>query len=663
MLLRRMFSRKSTDKTNHTVQCNGHNSHCRKMRRSSSGEETPSATFIQLTPLWEHIIRTKTLPADMDEREMFIEFGERLRDPEWQVRQHALKVLVDVLHVMKSDADAYFQPLLRPLVENLGHSAPAIRKGSLDVLKAYMTETQRPEAAIGDIVGLGLEQKKCFEEADSRVCVGVMLSLPSIIYTSLGTVKHEHIVRTAIDALAKKMIQASYQEVALKVLLRIREMVGVRAFSAHIAHGAYRDFELLCNVYGLPGTPPDKQLDPSIELYRPQAAAESAGVWTPSHTAGDSKGKIVRTELCWADQNDTETSADEVIANIKCTNFVGSAAKESRAASAKSADKDRFILETEIKVQDTAMTMRIFETRCNSSGNEAPSELSEDDRVAEHHHNGFIRILSDSEADESAAMSKVAELSRTTAKRVTFGGEIVKMRTPDSDSVLQSDNDEAQKRTAAPPTAADDNQIFLMATSTALKDAKNDRHGGHLLSVGRPRTAGLLGLHSTDTSRASDRARHKSASPTGRPRRYSYSSDEPIVSPKPAHKGIEVLHNLQKRSPTVSPSRTKHNLLFADDAAERHKSPVHSARESAQAETGVERPGSVGDVQNTAPDTNNDGNGHKSWMDLCLVDEMCLRNVHSQVSMGFFVFRCGAYATGPAKAADSRVAPFKCQKK
>lgn len=640
MLLRRMFSRKSTDKTNITIQCNGNNSHCRKMRRSSSSEESPSATFIQLTPLWEHIIRTKTLPADMDEREMFIEFGERLRDPEWQVRQHALKVLVDVLLVMKSDADAYFQPLLRPLVENLGHSAPAIRKGSLDVLKVYMTETKRPEAAIGDIVGLGLEQKKCFEEADSRVCVGVMLSLPSIIYTSLGTAKHEHIVRTAIDALAKKMIQASYQEVALKVLLRIREMIGVRAFSAHIAHGAYRDFELLCNVYGLPGTPPDKQADPSVELYRPQAATESVGVWTPSHTAGDSKGKIVRTELCWADQNDTETSADEVIANIKCTSFVGSAGKESRApapcASSGKPDKDRFILETEIKVQDTAMTMRIFETRCNSSGNEAPSELSEDDRAAEHHHNGFIRILSDSEVDESGAGSKVPESTRTTAKRVTFGGEIVKMRTPDSDSVLQSDNDEAQKRTAAPPTT-DDNQIFLMATSNALKDAKNDRHGGNLLSVGRPRTAGgLLGVHSTDTSKANDRARHKSASPTGRPRRYSYSSDEPIVSPKAAHKGIEVLHNLQKRSPTVSPSRTKHNLLFADDAADGQKGPVHSARESAQAETGNERPGSVGDVQNTARVTNNDGNGHKSWMDLCLVDEMCLRNVHSQVSMGFF---------------------------
>lgn len=638
MLLRRMFSRKSTDKNNVTIQCNANNSNYRKMRRSSSNEENQSAAFIQLTPLWEHIIRTKTLPANMDENEMFIEFGERLRDPEWQVRQHALKVLVDVLIVMKSDADAYFQPLLRPLVENLGHSAPAIRKGSLDVLKVYMTETNKPEAAITDIVTLGLEQKKCFEESDSRVCVGVMLSLPSIIYTSLGTVKHDFIVRTAIEALAKKMIQASYQEIALKVLLRIREMIGVREFSAHIAHGAYRDFELLCNVYGLPGTPPDKQTDPSIELYRPQVATESVGVWTPNHSAGESKGKIVRTELCWADQNDTETSADEVITNIKCSNYIGSATKELRSqpscASSAKPDKDRFILETEIKVKDTAMTMRIFETHCNSSGNEAPSELSEDDPPGEFHHNGFIRILTDSEVDESNVPSKVPESSKMTAKRVTFGGEIVKLRTPDSDSVLQSDNDEAQKLTI--PLTIDDNQIFLMATSNAMKDAKNERKSSNTLTVDRPRTAGLLGAHLTDTNRLNDKARHKSASPTGRPRRYSYSSDEPIVSPKVAHKGIEVLHNLQKRSPTVSPSRIKHNLLFADETAEPQKSPVHSIGESAQAETNNEQPGRVGSMQNTESDMNNDVNSHKSWMDLCLVDDICLRNVHSQVSIRVF---------------------------
>lgn len=602
------------------------------MRRGSvSSEEKPSATFIQLTPLWEHIIRTKTLPANIDQNEMFIEFGERLRDPEWQVRQHALKVLVDVLIVMKSHSDQYFQPLIQPLVENLGHSAPAIRKGSLDVLKVYMSETSKPESTITDIIGLGLHQKKCFEEFDSRVCVGVMLSLPSIIYTSLGTMKHDFIVRAAIEALSKKMIQASYQEIALKVLLRIREMIGVREFSAHIAHGAYRDFELLCNVYGLPATP-DKQTDPSIELYRPQMPNESLCVWTPNHSSNDTKSKIVRTELGW-DHKDTETSADEDNINTSGGNYIAATGKESRSQSSTSCDKDRFILETEIKVEDTAMTMRIFETNCNSSGNEAPSEFSEDDRAAEFQHNGFIRILTDSELDESNDAPKGSEVSRATAKRVTFGGEIVKMRTPDSDSVLQSDTDDTQKRLPQPPQM-DGSQIFLIVNPNEKQKSITENNSSNLLVVGRPQTASLLmSTHTADNHKMNERARYKSASPTGRPRRFSYSSDEPIVSPKAPHKGIEVLHNLQKRSPSVSPSRTKHNSHAANQMNE-PQNHLHPDKESEQIASNEERRESMAEIniRNIESDLKGDTNSNKSWMDLCLVDDICLRNVHSEVS-------------------------------
>src|ERR1700761_6333509 len=36
------------------------------------------------------------------------------------------------------------------------------------------------------------------------------------------------------------------------MFFRIRQMIGSREFSEHIAHGEHREFELLCNVYGLP---------------------------------------------------------------------------------------------------------------------------------------------------------------------------------------------------------------------------------------------------------------------------------------------------------------------------------------------------------------------------------------------------------------------------
>lgn len=147
MFFRRVFSRKDhgdDDDDDDMQQTNvdtqslhlsnpAHSSPYRSQRRSSipydekQQRSSSLSSAIQLTPLWETIIRTKRLPDKMNVSLMFDEFAERLRDPEWQVRQHALKVLIDVLIVMSDRSDQYFQPLICPLVENLGHSAPAIR--------------------------------------------------------------------------------------------------------------------------------------------------------------------------------------------------------------------------------------------------------------------------------------------------------------------------------------------------------------------------------------------------------------------------------------------------------------------------------------------------------------------------------------------------------
>lgn len=257
MFFRRVFSRKehsapSTSrydlvaKSTDTVQ----KSPKRSVRKSSSDDKR-GLSVLQLTPLWEHIIRTKSLPNNVCERRIFEEFAERLHDPEWQVRQHALRVLVDVLIVIGPQSDQYFQLVLYPLIENLCHAAPAVRKGALDALKVYMAETMMIESVLLQIIDLGMERKTIEENYGGRLCVGTMLALPAIVHPCLNTNKQVFVLRTVIDALTNKMLLMPYQEVALKVLLRIREMIGAREFSEYIAHGAYREFELLCNVYGL----------------------------------------------------------------------------------------------------------------------------------------------------------------------------------------------------------------------------------------------------------------------------------------------------------------------------------------------------------------------------------------------------------------------------
>ncbi|XP_014210100.1 uncharacterized protein LOC106640541 [Copidosoma floridanum] len=43
-----------------------------------------SHSGVQLTPLWEYVVRTKKFPKDTNVEAVFDEILERLRDPEWE---------------------------------------------------------------------------------------------------------------------------------------------------------------------------------------------------------------------------------------------------------------------------------------------------------------------------------------------------------------------------------------------------------------------------------------------------------------------------------------------------------------------------------------------------------------------------------------------------
>lgn len=97
---------------------------------SSSSSDKRNNVSLQLTPLWEHVVRTQSLPEGVELQQIFLELSDRLRDPEWEVRQHALRVLIDVIPVITPDRlDEKVAIILNDLIENLGHPAPAVRKG------------------------------------------------------------------------------------------------------------------------------------------------------------------------------------------------------------------------------------------------------------------------------------------------------------------------------------------------------------------------------------------------------------------------------------------------------------------------------------------------------------------------------------------------------
>lgn len=212
----------------------------------SSSSSRPHSV-LQLTPLWEHIIRTRSLPAHLSSADLFGEFADRLRDPEWQVRQHALRVLVDVLAVLNGggaadpDRDAHeFEVLVRPLVENLGHAAPAIRRGALNVLRAYMRHARRPHDVLGEAIRIGMQRQPPGDAAGgavaSRLCAGVMLALPALVQTQRGRQRagaRRILAQMAVRALAERMAEITYQVCGLDVCHTSVHILHLSPFCVH----------------------------------------------------------------------------------------------------------------------------------------------------------------------------------------------------------------------------------------------------------------------------------------------------------------------------------------------------------------------------------------------------------------------------------------------
>lgn len=511
-----------------------------KRRASIEEKQSRGLSVLQLTPLWEHIIRTNSMPRSVVLSDVFEEFFERLHDPEWQVRQHALRVLVDVLIVMGQGADYHIQNLVHPLVDNLGHIAPAVRKGALDALRVYVAQTAMPETVMLDIMTYGME-RPAKDPFSGRMTVAVMLALPALILPILITPKRAYVVKAVMDALADKMVKITYQEIALKILLKIKEMVGPNEFAEQMPQNIKKDFDLLCKVYGLPKE--SGFHDVNIDMHVPSQDAKNpwASKFVPrkdiqgnvpsshapmhgSHNGGlggslngvsghangvtdgskyfgsnyDSTYPFERTRL----SNNLGTPKRQISPrqvsprigsggilrssseNSLIVDFNGNSSesetgsimsfqtKNNTAANSKTLvieakspcngnafgcekANGKVIMETEIKINpETAVTMRILEHNASTQTDDSDED------------NGSKRIITDFSAPYPVTPMRPKNPDENNnfrnynfdssmvknGRRVRFGGEIVKMRTPDSDTVDQSDDNESDPNTLSPNT-------------------------------------------------------------------------------------------------------------------------------------------------------------------------------------------------------------------
>lgn len=513
---------------------------------------------VQLTPLWEHILRTRRLPETISASSIYAEFHERLQDPEWQVRQHALRVLVDVLVVMRNEADDYMeaQHIVALLVRNLGHQAPTVRKGALDCLRVYLAETNVPETVMTRILDSGLTKS----DVAGRLSCGVLLSLPALLQSVLHTPKRHGIVQLILERAVQYLDQLTQQEIGLKVLSKIRELLGVQEFEDGMnvlpSSDALARFYQLCQVYGVTGAP--------TRLHEVKT-----GAW-----------RAVPREESWRNS----TSAIKKLENCP--------------------DKGKVIMETEIKINEDTVTMRILEadTETEESGSPVrsfPPDMESAELVcrpllpgglSHHQHHvgaGIVQVISDSELDEtkSARPESLSEPSTPSRglKRVTFGGEIVKMRTPDSDAASSGTKRSSEQTEGAitilaveksvpppspslSPTPEETSAVNILGpvpsttvTSALVLDIPSDNTQPLPPPVSRPFSSQSLRRPSIASSDQAESPRKRqepeAAKVTTSPRSPAFlrsrSTSPSQVSPKIPHKEIEVLHNLQQRD--VSP--------------------------------------------------------------------------------------------------------------
>uniref|UniRef100_A0AAR5PJS2 Uncharacterized protein n=1 Tax=Dendroctonus ponderosae TaxID=77166 RepID=A0AAR5PJS2_DENPD len=100
--------------------------------------------------------------------------------------------------------------------------------------------------------------------------------------------------------------------------------------------------------------------------------------------------------------------------------------------------EDRVILETEITLKTGPnITMKIHEeSRCNSELSGTFTESEEDSK-----RRAIIKVLNDDSETEGYEESRT---SPRTPRKVRFGGESVKLRTPESDSSHQAEEEDNQ---------------------------------------------------------------------------------------------------------------------------------------------------------------------------------------------------------------------------
>lgn len=120
------------------------------------------------------------------------------------MRQHALRVLVDLIAVLVSSGVA------AETIANLGHAAPAVRQTATEALATQLRRTSDPEGVLRAVVEQGLEGQQ-----QGQGPLGTILALPGLLSRAMhahpGWTPTPQGVAHLVGALAGRLVQVTYQ--------------------------------------------------------------------------------------------------------------------------------------------------------------------------------------------------------------------------------------------------------------------------------------------------------------------------------------------------------------------------------------------------------------------------------------------------------------------
>ncbi|CAH4037705.1 unnamed protein product [Pieris brassicae] len=498
-----------------------------------------------LAPLWDRILRARALPPDLDVQLLYIAIKDRLTHPEWEVRLHALRVLADLLPLSGNALSFPFDQV----IDNLGHTSPNVRKAALDALRVFCSHCEEPECGARAILD------KCFynnirpHSADLSFKINVVTGLVLSIPTLFGILKRRHRdldIFPVIENLGDKLFDSMHKDAALRSLMKLRRVCGPRDYAlcfSRLDPRVQDKFRYLCEMYD----------EDSMDVYYGPRRSRNQNVLHIN--------RILNNPATIPIHFSTDSSSDD---SYKVPMHNNNYAK--------------VIIETEIKFDsDTAITMTVLEQNETESEKNTASddECSSDDRL-------FLKY-SEEESEEDADVI---------VKKVRFGGESVKIRTPDSDNLLNSEDDSNQNNSQSLLEKL--NEEVSLPDRPSILDKANEikREAVERENLAPPKKSGIplpviqkqrksLAYVSRNDNRIKSKSlselydyfngKKKKTIETKSKERTDFAltlsevkSPEKVSSPVESHREVEVLHNLQ-RSPTVSPRRPQTHVTVDTD--------------------------------------------------------------------------------------------------